>query len=332
MAEIILSYRRSDSQAMAGRIHDCLVEHYGDDAVFMDIESIPPGADFRQRIYSAIGGADLFLAVVGPRWRGRGGARIKDEADFVRIEVEAAMARKIPVIPVLVDDALMPKPAELPDSIKDFAFHNALKVDAGEDFHLHMTRLISAMDKILGPSAPPATFAAPVMALTPPAPGSARQRVLLGSAGGLAAFVSVGAVATWWLWTEEAPGGWIPPSPRSHWSIGGSEIYQGSITYLEPSGMVRQFFLVTPGDELHKHGAQAGDLLFDGRKEGSTYVGKAFVFAGRCGKVPFDVHGPVLNDDQTVDLAGNAPEVDTATCNQRGTHEQRLVFDFKYRK
>ncbi|MFL5064362.1 MAG: toll/interleukin-1 receptor domain-containing protein [Xanthobacteraceae bacterium] len=159
MAKIVISYRRSDSEAMTGRIHDCLVEHYGDDFVFMDTHDIPPGVDFRIYIADVIHGADMLLAIIGRKWLGRRGrdSRIKDERDPVRAELETAMKGKVPVIPVLVDHALMPKSGDLPDKIKSFSYHNAVMVDAGEDFHVHMDRLIRNMDKILGrrPILPP---------------------------------------------------------------------------------------------------------------------------------------------------------------------------------
>src|SRR5215471_2152615 len=117
MSKIVLSYRRSDSEAMTGRIHDYLVEHYGDDFVFMDNHDIPLGVDFRAYISDVIHGADLLLAIVGRKWLGRrgGGNRIKDERDPVRAELEAAMKAKLPIIPILVDDAGMPKPNDLPE-------------------------------------------------------------------------------------------------------------------------------------------------------------------------------------------------------------------------
>jgi hypothetical protein len=74
MAKIFLSYRRQDSAGVAGRIYDRLRAHFGDGAVFMDIDSIPFGEDFRTHIDSAVGRCDLFLAVIGPKWAGEADA------------------------------------------------------------------------------------------------------------------------------------------------------------------------------------------------------------------------------------------------------------------
>ena len=70
MSKIIISYRRSDSAPVAGRIFDRLVQHYGKDSVFMDIDNIPFGTDFRKHIQNVISNSDVVIAVVGPKWLG----------------------------------------------------------------------------------------------------------------------------------------------------------------------------------------------------------------------------------------------------------------------
>jgi hypothetical protein len=151
MPRIAISYRRSDSEVITGRIFDRLAAHYGRDAVFRDIDSIPAGVDFRQHINRVLGESDILLAIVGPRWLGQRDkhSRVNDEADPVRIEVETCLRKQMPVIPVLVMRAAMPAVAQLPESMRDFAYRNAVQVDAGRDFDVHLARLIRAMDDIL---------------------------------------------------------------------------------------------------------------------------------------------------------------------------------------
>src|ERR1043166_645452 len=141
MPKIILSYRRSDSDAIAGRIRDKLVSHYGDETVFMDIDSIPFGLDFREHVKTALERNDILIAVIGPKWLGLdadGRPRINEETDPVRIEVETALKRGIPVVPVLVGGGTMPSPSLLPKELQDLAFLNAAHIDSGRDFHQHM--------------------------------------------------------------------------------------------------------------------------------------------------------------------------------------------------
>ena len=151
MPRITISYRRDDSGVITGRIFDRLAAHYGRDAVFRDIDNIPPGVDFRQHIAKVLDESDILLAIVGPRWLGaRGGQnRLDDEADPVRLEIETGLRKQMPVIPVLVLRAGMPKVGQLPETVKDFAYRHAVQVDAGQDFDIHSARLIRAMDRIL---------------------------------------------------------------------------------------------------------------------------------------------------------------------------------------
>jgi SH3-like domain-containing protein len=150
MPKIVISYRRADSQDIAMRIRDKLSARYGKRAVFTDIDSIPIGRDFLRHITTELSTSDVLLAVVGPRWT-RGGSEqgqgIEEETDYVRIEVEGALKRDIPVIPVLVGGARMPKPSELPEALRAFAYRNAATVDSGVNFQNDMDRLIRSLDE-----------------------------------------------------------------------------------------------------------------------------------------------------------------------------------------
>src|SRR4051812_15586289 len=151
MPRITISYRREDSGVITGRIFDRLANHYGRDSVFRDIDSIPPGADFREFINLILDESDIVLAVVGPRWLGAraGQTRLSDEADLVRVEIETALRKSKPLIPVMVQRATMPRVALLPDTLRDFAYKNEVQIDSGQDFDVHIARLIRAMDLIL---------------------------------------------------------------------------------------------------------------------------------------------------------------------------------------
>jgi effector-binding domain-containing protein len=151
MAKVAISYRRLDSTAITGRIFDRLLSRYGKDSVFMDIDNIPPGADFRSHITQVLHRCDVLLAIVGHRWldvRKKGHTTIRDETDWIRIEVEAALRENIPVIPVLVEGARMPKSTQLPPSLQEFSFRHAATVDSAQDFHTHVDRLIRSIDRI----------------------------------------------------------------------------------------------------------------------------------------------------------------------------------------
>jgi len=129
---IFISYRRDDAEGEAGRLYDDLVRAYGNDAVFMDVAGIAPGLDFRKAIDDNVAGCGVFLAIIGSQWATITGTdghrRLDDDNDFVRLEIASALARNIAVIPVLVHDARMPHPEQLPENIRDFAFRNSVEI------------------------------------------------------------------------------------------------------------------------------------------------------------------------------------------------------------
>src|SRR3954447_2904704 len=116
MARIILSYRRSDSATMTQLIFSRLAARYGEQSIFMDIDNIPFGVDFRAHIRENVRSADILLAIVGTSWIGsnaEGAPRILEAEDPVRAEVEIAFEHAVTVIPVLVEHADMPSAAQL---------------------------------------------------------------------------------------------------------------------------------------------------------------------------------------------------------------------------
>lgn len=149
MSGIFISYRRDDSEAITGRIYDRLKSEFGSERVTMDVDSIPPGADFREFLDHAVSRCDMLLVIMGSKWCSILHQRRDDPGDFVRIEVESALARKIPVIPILVGKTIMPREEELPSALQSLAYRNARTVDTGRDFHMHMERLIREVTPLL---------------------------------------------------------------------------------------------------------------------------------------------------------------------------------------
>jgi len=131
MAEIFLSYRRDDSTSATGRLADALEAHFGDERVFRDRE-IGAGDDFVAAIRRSVESATVVLVVVGRRWVGASDAagrrRLDDPGDFVRLEVELALAARVAMVPVLVEGAAMPSAADLPASLADFSRCQAVEL------------------------------------------------------------------------------------------------------------------------------------------------------------------------------------------------------------
>lgn len=151
MARIFISYRRNDSAYVAATLKEKIQQRFGEDSVFLDIDNIPLGVDFRRHIGDAVGQCDVLLVLIGDNWLGDNGVRLRAESDFVRIEIESALQREIPVVPVLLDRAEMPPSEMLPPSLQNLVYRNCAEIRAGKDFYQHVDRLLKGLDFIISP-------------------------------------------------------------------------------------------------------------------------------------------------------------------------------------
>ncbi|ATE58632.1 toll/interleukin-1 receptor domain-containing protein [Thauera sinica] len=146
---IFISYRRDDSRETVGRIHDHLRGDFEGENLFLDVDRQAAGEDYRVVIGRALEHADAVLVVIGTRWltlAGRDGRRrLDDEGDMVRIEIETALARRLRVIPVLVQGTAMPGENDLPPPLRPLSFLTALPVRPDPDFRPDMRRLVAAL-------------------------------------------------------------------------------------------------------------------------------------------------------------------------------------------
>jgi hypothetical protein len=148
---VFISYRRDDSGGYAGRIYDRLTSRLGRENVFFDVDTIPPGRDFVDVLSERVGKCDALLAVIGKHWvlsaDSENARRLDDPQDFVRIEIEAALNRDVPVIPVLVGGAAMPHPEDLPDSLRKLMRRQAVEISHTR-FDSDAERLTEALSQI----------------------------------------------------------------------------------------------------------------------------------------------------------------------------------------
>lgn len=129
MSTVFVSYRRGDSEGQARALKNDLVELIGKTSVFMDVDNIAPGQDFRHVLHERLESCDLLLALIGPGWLdakdGEGNRRLENATDLVRLEIAAALKRNIPVIPVLLQGVQVPSPERLPEDIRELAYRHA---------------------------------------------------------------------------------------------------------------------------------------------------------------------------------------------------------------
>ena len=151
MPKVFVSYRREDSAAITGHLCDRLKGRFGAEQVFVDVDNIPYGIDFVDHIRDMLSRCDVFLAIIGRKWRGKvvgGRSRLDYPDDFVRLELETALAQSMAVLPVLVDGAKMPEADKLPAGLRSVCRINAAPLDAGKDFHYLADQICSAVEDI----------------------------------------------------------------------------------------------------------------------------------------------------------------------------------------
>jgi invasion protein IalB len=185
---IFVNYRRDDSAANALSIAQYLEREFGSRNVFIDVDRIRSGDDFPVTLAKKLEGCGALIAVIGPSWLSlkdeTGRRRLDDPEDWVRLEIEQALERKIPVIPVVVGGATLPKKLELPAGLQPLAQRHALTLTTN-GFRHEMAGL-----------------AADVRALLP------RKR-WIGTAAVAAVVAALLAAGTYFALTRETP----PPPP-----------------------------------------------------------------------------------------------------------------------
>lgn len=248
---IFISYRRDDAGGEAGRLFDDLTRAFNPNTVFMDVAGIEPGKDFRQVIDANVAAAGVLLAVIGPQWLtiadANGNQRLKDPNDFVRLEVASALARNIPVIPVLVHAATMPHADQLPDDLKDLAYRNAVELTLARwnsDVALLVTALTSYVHVTPANAAKTVHASLPVQLPAPDSPDTDRSPksntgLYAGIAGGALAVIAVIAfIATRSMTPMATP---PAPAPTTQFQVplpfNATGIYPDGATFPQTSGV-----------------------------------------------------------------------------------------------
>jgi hypothetical protein len=271
MSGIFISYRREDSAAYAGRLYDRLCARFGANRVFMDVDDISPGADFATQIGAKIASCDALIAVIGKDWltalNGNGRLRLTDPNDFVGLEVASALRRGILVIPALVGGAVMPKPEELRDDLRQLARKNAVTLH-DDNFPRDAEIVIQALENL------------PALRKKPERTESVswerrRDRLWKRLLWKVPLILLLVSFAVWWQWrqeqTDQTTHGSAPAEiSRMAKAINGT--WQGEVNYDWGAKYTERFFFQSEGDKLFgtasflgtKRGIEDGKLESDG--------------------------------------------------------------------
>ena len=149
---VFISYRREDTSGQAGRLYDALADKLGAENVFMDVDTIDIGVEFKHAIEAAVSSCDVLFVMIGPRWLtaadSRGERRLSRTDDYVRLEVETALGRNIRVVPALVAGAAMPVSDDLPGTLAPLTLRNAVEMADGPRWQYDVSRLMNLLERI----------------------------------------------------------------------------------------------------------------------------------------------------------------------------------------
>ncbi len=221
---IFICYRREDSADVAARIYDALVNRFGRQMIFKDVDDIPLGFDFREVIDRKLDESLAVLVIIGNQWltvtNKKGARRLDDTNDHVRYEIQAALEKKVPVIPVLVHEADHPAEEDLPECIRTLHFRQSAAVRRDPHFSRDASALCEELERTLAvvrPRVPvpvqemPAQPAVPLSVVASPHPAPAAKTVppkvpeaAESAESAEPAAMPGGAYTTWgffWRWT-----------------------------------------------------------------------------------------------------------------------------------
>jgi TIR domain len=210
---IFISYRREDSSHFAGRLYDSIREAVPDAGVFMDVTSISFGEDFADVLSDRLKSCEAALVIIGPKWLepvgDTGKTKLDDQDDYIRLEIETALDRKIPLIPVLVDGAQMPGENQIPEKLRALRRRQFVKIDH-DNYTPVVKHLVSQLSRLVQAGPLQLAEVAPPQSEVPthPAPTAKRKRnaVVIGALALFVGFSTQLGEPTLWdlrpLWTN----------------------------------------------------------------------------------------------------------------------------------
>lgn len=239
-AGIFVSYRRADTRHVAGRLAGDLADRFGPGTIFRDVESIAGGDEFPAQLEHALDQCAAILVLIGPGWleisEGRQRPRLDEPDDWVRLEIASALRRNIRVIPVLVEDAPMPRADQLPQELLPLLKRQALLLSDAR-WRGDLQALLETLAKV--PGLPPVRTGPPAAADAPPA---RPRRWLVPGAVATALLVVLVGLTNGWLDTQadaappetaaaERADPPAPPAPEALPDLGGTWISDAEEVY-----------------------------------------------------------------------------------------------------
>jgi formylglycine-generating enzyme required for sulfatase activity len=158
---IFINYRRGESLKDAQHLTTLIEKHFPHRKVFLDVHGIDGGEHWLHTLERQVAESDVMVTLIGAGWLDLkdedGKRRLDDPNDFVRFEIAQALTRDIPILPVLVDGAKMPRTTQLPENLMELTRFQALPLrteSVTQDAATIAARLKSLLEKRRPPRTP----------------------------------------------------------------------------------------------------------------------------------------------------------------------------------
>jgi hypothetical protein len=155
---IFICYRPSDTGEVCKRLFEQIAAEFGCEAVFRARQEIPPGEDYLKCVEDRLSSARVGLVLIGDSWEWSGDPEeihpLRNPADWVRIEIEAMLARpEIRVLPIFIDRRTE-FDMSLPEVLSPLRRCRSFKLRAELGFEDDVQRLVALLRREFEPSMP----------------------------------------------------------------------------------------------------------------------------------------------------------------------------------
>lgn len=131
--KVFINYRRRQSLAEAQYLATVLEKDFKG-RVFIDVRGIDGFSDWFEMLKQQVAGSAALISIIGKDWLvpldRKDHPSGEAPKDCVRFEIAEALQRHVPVLPVLLDGAAMPKADELPADLQELPRRQAMDLNA----------------------------------------------------------------------------------------------------------------------------------------------------------------------------------------------------------
>ncbi len=147
---VFICYRHEDTASEAREFKNNIGKRFSSERVFMDVKDISLGENFEEKLDETLENCSVVLVLIGKDWlkinKNDDKPRLHQSNDPVRKEIKHAILLNKRVIPILLQDVIMPTKEQLPQDLVLFSEIQGIKIKH-ESFDDDFERLVKGIQK-----------------------------------------------------------------------------------------------------------------------------------------------------------------------------------------